>query len=86
MKTIFKYKLGFGRVTASIPAGAEVLHFATQDRWMCIWALVDTDNAAITRHFEVVGTGHALDESAAYKYIGTLQDPPYVWHLFEVTP
>jgi len=36
------------------------------------------------RHFAVRGTGKAMgDWRSTDKYIGTVQIPPFVWHLFE---
>jgi hypothetical protein len=49
----------------------------------CIWAKVSPENELEKRQFLVVGTGHTFDDTDMV-YIGTYQDGPFVWHLFEV--
>ena len=81
MKSVWKYSLFMGPSKLELPVGAQVLHVDEQDGIPQIWVLVDTEAPKETRHFEVRGTGHAVEEQRAY--IGTWQSPPYVWHLFE---
>jgi hypothetical protein len=47
-----------------------------------IWALVDPNAEDEPRWFAVVGTGEPFDETNMI-YIGTYQESPFVWHLFE---
>jgi len=46
--------------------------------------LVNTERVEETRHFAIRGTGEAMGGwHSTDKYIGTVQIPPFVWHLFE---
>jgi len=52
----------------------------------CLWALVDTDAPTEPRLFEIAGTGNGMAQVASNRrrvYLGTWQEPPYVFHLFE---
>lgn len=80
---IWKYQLRDVRTTVEMPYGAKVLCVQLQEGYPTIWALVDPLAPKECRTFEVVGTGHKVD-AAATTYIGTWQDDPFVWHLFEL--
>ena len=77
---IYKYPVSIGTFFHMIPKGAEVLCVQMQDRIPQIWVLVDPDAEEEKREFIVVGTGHR--HTMLSRYVGTLQDPPFVWHLF----
>ena len=82
VKQIWKYKL---ENIIEMPKGAEILTVQIQNGKSfdtCIWAKVTPDNELEKRRFVVIGTGHSFDDTN-YKYIGTYQDSPFVWHLFE---
>ena len=76
MRTIWKFQLSAntGSQEVSMPMGAEILCLQTQPDGPCIWASVESDNAANPelRVFETVATGHELPVMAL-KYIGTYQ-------------
>lgn len=83
---IYKYivpvKLSFFNL--DLPLGAEILAFQIQDNTPVIWVLVNTETVKERRHFAVRGTGEAMNDwRTTDKYIGTVQMPPFVWHLFE---
>ncbi len=83
MKQIWKYKV---ENIIEMPKGAEILSVQIQNVEMfnaCIWAKVSSENKLEKRQFLVVGTGHTFDDTDMV-YIGTYQDGPFVWHLFEV--
>lgn len=65
-----------------MPKDAEVAYFDFQDAAPCIWAIVDPMREKETRRFQIFGTGHDLPEHACY--VGTAQQGPFVWHLFEL--
>lgn len=73
-----------GEFEVIMPASARILHVELQERTPCIWALVNTSHDPQVKRFKVVGTGHALPFDRAWTYIATFQQPPYVWHLFEI--
>lgn len=46
-----------------------------------LWSLVDTSDSLVIRHFAITGTGHPIPEGGWY--LGTYQDGPFVWHVWE---
>lgn len=69
-----------------MPTGATVLHVGIQRRIITLWALVDPDANPSIRHFAVVGTGHPAPDADEGRYIGTVSEGPFVWHVFEGLP
>lgn len=67
-----------------LPFRAKILAFQTQDGLPKLWVLIDPEHThKETRHFTIRGTGQFFDFKTSNIYIGTVQMPPYVWHLFE---
>lgn len=87
MKTIWKFTLKPDTIThLEMPKEAKILTVQAQNNDVCMWAIVDTDNAIEERKFEIYGTGHNLPEAILHQeYIGTLQlyNGTLVFHLFE---
>jgi hypothetical protein len=84
MKTIWKYQISIGPVrVVDMPTDAEILTVQMQDSVLTLWALLDPTSWPKSRRFEVYGTGHPIDYPHELKYIGTVQDGPLVWHVFE---
>ena len=82
--TIWKYPFAIDdEFDLSLPFGARILMVEVQGGGPCLWALVDAENAEEVRRFSIVGTGHP---APARGYIDTFQQPPFVWHLFEIAP
>jgi hypothetical protein len=84
MRTVHKYPVRFCQSRISMPEGAEIIRFSAQRNELCIWAVVDTTKPEKNRHFEVVGTGHEIGFEYN-KYVGSCDQGPYIWHLFENT-
>lgn len=84
MRTIWKFELPNG-FAITMPYGAEVIRVARQGAVPCLWAIVESDNAPAMRRFMVIGTGRPIPPAARF-YIGTWDDDPFVWHLFELAP
>lgn len=82
-KTIWKYELDLRTKELRIPDGGIVRHAGIQDDIPCIWVEVDPTNTRKARLFHIFGTGHDIPSSCSY--IGTFQQPPFVWHLYEIT-
>lgn len=83
---IYKYAIQFKEHQQTLmPRGAKVLSVQTQNGKPFIWAACEREAAQDFRHFRVLGTGRevANDEWARLTYVGTWQDGPFVWHLFE---
>lgn len=98
MQIIYKYALENAfPVEIMIPAGAQILTVQIQEvpathqhgdqvryeKVITLWARVDSEAQKETRIFKLFGTGHPIDDLAKYVYVGTFQDAPFVWHLFE---
>ena len=68
----------------TLPLGAQLLAFQNQNGQPVLWALVDPETVKETRHFAIRGTGRPMNDwRITDTYIGTIQTPPFVWHLFE---
>lgn len=87
MKTIFKYPIEVtDRQIVRMPRGAQILSVQYQGKQLCIWAQVDDQEPLVDRVVLVCGTGHPMPEAPVgvfLHHIGTVQDGPYVWHVFE---
>jgi len=82
-KVIYKYAIErLHDNVLEMPTGAEFLHVDVQDGRAVAWFMIDTTAPLSDRGFEIIGTGQAIPQGR--KYLGTYQEPPYVWHLFEV--
>ncbi len=81
MKVVYKYNLGLGPNEITLPKDSKIVAFRMQEGKMCIWAVVYTMQPEEVRRLNVRGTGQELFDNE--EHIATLQDPPYVWHLFE---
>lgn len=88
-KTIWKYELSpsiTGNHTFKMPKDAEILIVQMQNNNPCIWVLVNPNNEAEERFFELFGTGHEIPcDGISRKFIGTfqIQEGSLVFHLFE---
>ena len=84
MKTIWKFSLYTDNVQQiEMPGLSHVLCFQKQDGEICIWAEVNDELPKVTRTFKIVMTGEELPDEDL-RYIGTVQDGAFVWHLFEI--
>lgn len=82
---IYKYQLEITKKqTITLPLGAEILSAQAQDGIVCIWVLVDPNAAPQPQDIFIFGTGHdiAPQQLARMKFVGTVQTPPLVWHIF----
>ena len=83
MKTIYKYKLLLDDVqTVEMPVGANILSAQMQNGELCLWAEVDDEKPTEYRSIWIYGTGHLMDD-ALVRYISTVQDRSFVWHVYE---
>jgi hypothetical protein len=86
MATIYKYPLDLvdGQVV-SMPEGAEILTAQEQHNQLWIWALVNPDRPTSNRIFEIHSTGNpiAVDMGVERRYVATVQERQFVWHVFE---
>lgn len=84
MKKIYKFQIELTEYQLlAMPKDAEIISAQSQDGRICLWAIVDTEQDEIVyRHILLVGTGHRVLDNAK-KFIGTVQQGAFVWHLFE---
>ncbi len=82
MKVIYKYRMAD---KVEMPKNSAILSVAMQHDKLTLWALVETEEPLIHRLFFVAGTGSSQLLSADSKtFIATVQDPPFVWHIFDL--
>jgi hypothetical protein len=66
-----------------MPADAQVLHVGMQNGVICLWAKHEANTYPVApRAVRTVGTGHQFLFADELSYVGTIQDPPFVWHIF----
>lgn len=86
MKTIWKFNLSKSKTYQLLmPEGANILCTNIQNGEICLWAEVeDNSNVSEWRYFYIFGTGWELpDNLDNYKYIGTVFENQFVWHVYE---
>ncbi len=82
MKTIWKFTMADGIETFDMPVGARVVYVDLQAGQPNIWFECDPSADKETRRFRVFGTGHNIPSNALHR--GTFQQPPLVWHVYEI--
>ena len=89
---IYKYPLAPAApavVEHMIPRGATLLSVGLDPHGvLCLWALVDPEHTKMRRKFLTVGTGQntpLLDTIIHVGFVGSVLQPPFVWHIFEVS-
>lgn len=86
---IYKYTLPGqqGAFDLNMPEGALVLHVASVNDVVCLWARVKPDATIVTRTFAVVGTGEAMEKASALgSHVGTAVtlNGQLTWHVFDL--
>jgi hypothetical protein len=85
MKVVHKFSLEVNDElqTLRLPALARVVHCGIQDDVIRLWIEYPyPSEASISRHFRVFGTGQGITDDMTW--VGTVQAPPFVWHVYEV--
>ena len=83
MKTIYKYPIEItDEQTVSIPIGAQVLSAQMQGTQLCIWAMVDSTNFNCNRRVRIFGTGNPVELDSNWKFVDSVQERIFVWHVF----
>lgn len=84
MRKIFKYRLEIvDRQVLRLPIGAKILHVDNNFDMLTLWAAVDPTRSEEERIIRIVGTGHPIPNYDRLTHLGTVQMPPFVWHVFE---
>ncbi len=81
---IFKYRIPNGGGEVSMPEGARCLKLAMLVDGLYVWALVDPAQPVRARKFSVIGTGQDFEMSMWHVYLDTVEEGPFIWHVFEV--
>lgn len=87
MIAVWKFPLNLGLNSVMMPAGSEILSAAIQGEkpgQLCCWARVAPSAPRELRRILVRGTGSELDEFSFARFVATVLDGDYVWHVFEV--
>jgi hypothetical protein len=84
MKTIYKYPLDvLGYVRLMLPVGAKILTAQVQNNRICLWVEVETENDLDMRRLWILGTGMKFPLDVDLRYIATVQQGMFVWHVHE---
>ena len=83
-RTVYKYGISRSGITrVEMPGEAYIIKAAIQKDNIFIWALVDLEDTDKDYHdFVVLATGEEVDYRL--DHIDTIQEGPYMWHVFEV--
>lgn len=85
MKKIFKYDLSLRETQEfDVPGFCYFLSVHKQGDSICLWAMVDDFSVTQTAKIRIVGTGHPCDDVVEARFIGTVVDGSFVWHVFEL--
>lgn len=92
MKTVWKFPVQMNsskndlfRVEFDGPYGARPISVGLQGGATVLWAEVDTEHEIQRQHVYIVGTGHGIVPDHC-RFVGTVQQGPYVWHVYSPVP
>lgn len=82
MRRIYKYYLELTVQSVDVHGSdAIVRHVGMQNDRLTMWVECETTKPMVSRKFIVFGTGHDIDGNS-WKWCGTTQDGPLVWHVY----
>ncbi len=86
MITIYKYPIEIIREQGvSMPEDAVILSVGLDPAGrLCLWARVNTHKAPRQRIIEIYGTGTVVASVLEGRFIGTVLQQEFIWHVFEV--
>jgi hypothetical protein len=83
MKTIYKYPIEItDEQTVSMPIGAQILSAQMQGTQLCIWVLVEVGNVNCNCRVRIFGTGNTVKLDGNWKFVDSVQERIFVWHVF----
>jgi hypothetical protein len=65
-----------------MPTGAQVLSAQMQGIQLCIWALVEVGYVNCDRRVRIFGTGNTVTLDGNWKFVDSVQERIFVWHVF----
>ena len=81
---IWKFPLTLNdEAEVEMPEGSEVISVDNQGGTICLWAICSPAMPTDIRRFAIVGTGNPMPTKLK-KFIGTVIQHPFVWHVFEM--
>ena len=84
MRRIYKYDFIVTDVfTLDLPNIYRVVLVETQGNIPCVWIELDTEEVVEPRTFFLFGTGHAIYSLPLKEHVGSFQQGPFVWHLYQ---
>jgi len=85
MHTIWKYELKITDTNhVMMPEASKILTAQMQGNVLCIWAMVAPSSPLRERVIRIVGTGNPFRDAQNCRYIASVQERVFVWHVFEV--
>ena len=83
MPQIWKFDVAptAGPQVVKAPGLSDAVLFAMQGNHPHVWMRVEPGQPEVERRIQVVGTGHEIPGD--WRHVGSLQDGPFVWHLFQ---
>lgn len=86
MRVIWKFELNPYDTVKSMPKGADILSIQIQDGKICFWAWCESTAEKEDRKFIIIGTGNQIKhlKRDCCTFLGTIQEPGLVWHIFEI--
>lgn len=81
MRRVLKYPLGHS-TQLSLPDGWWVVRVALQNGLPFVWIEREREGEEHPVSLEVFATGQDIPECA--RWLGTWEDGPFIWHLYEV--
>ena len=82
MAKIYKYKIGPNEKSEIKDRILNILKIDWQGEDLCAWCLVSEDCPESRIRFVIIPTGYPFKLKKNLKYIDTVQDGPFVWHIF----
>lgn len=82
MVRIYKYKIGPDKLSEYVGRFAVILKVDWQGDDLCVWCLIDDSFPESKIKFHIIPTGYEFELKSTMKYVDTIQDGPYVWHVF----
>lgn len=83
VKTIWKFPLEItDEQTVKMPATANIIAVQFQGEQLMLWAVVDPKVTFANVVVRIVGTGNPFPDANDCRFVGTVQQGPFVWHVF----
>lgn len=82
MVKIYKYQIGPNQKSVIMDRFVGILKVDWQGDELCVWCMVSDIMKQTKIKFHIIPTGYEFDFKADMKYLDTIQNGEYVWHIF----